>query len=116
MILNSVLNQKLNEEEVVDTTNLFAIDYLKIKVQITNNPEKLSKNMVIPLAKFDDEFQALQHSYSKQWVCGSYNDKIQIKSLNENELLIQLMNNIVLKIDKMSRLSHFANTNININI
>lgn len=89
MVLNSFLNQTINEEEVVETTNLFAVDYLKIKVQITNHPEKLSKNMVIPLTKFDDEFQALQHSYSKQWVCGSYNDQIQIKSLSETELLIQ---------------------------
>jgi|LSQX01.1.fsa_nt_gb II/X family phage/plasmid replication protein len=89
MVLNSVLNQTINEEEVVDTTNLFAIDYLKVKVQITNNPEKLSHGMVIPLAKLNDEFQPLQHSYSKQWVCGSYSDQIQIKSINENELLIQ---------------------------
>ncbi len=89
MVLNSVLNQTINEEEVLCATNLFAIDYLKIKVQITNNPEKLSKNMVIPLAKFDDEFQALQHSYSKQWVCGSYNDQIQVKSVNESELIVQ---------------------------
>ena len=89
MVLSSVLNQTINKEKVVETTNLFAVDYLKIKVQITNHPEQLSKNMVIPLTKFDDEFQALQHSYSKQWVSGSYNDQIQIKSLSETELLIQ---------------------------
>ena len=89
MVLKTVLNQTINDEEVVETTNLFAVDYLKIKVQITNEPEKLSQNMVIPLTKFDGEFQPLQCSYSKQWVCGSYNDHIQIKSLNENELLIQ---------------------------
>lgn len=89
MVLKTVLNQTINDEEVVETTNLFAVDYLKIKVQITNEPEKLSQNMVIPLTKFDGEFQPLQCSYSKQWVCGSYSDQIQIKSLNENELLIQ---------------------------
>ena len=89
MVLNSVLNQTINEEEVVDTTNLFAIDYLKVKVQITNNPERLSDAMVIPFTKLDDEFHLLQHSYSKKWVCGSYSDKIQIKAISENELLIE---------------------------
>lgn len=89
MVLKSDVNQMFINNEVVQDRNLFAIDYLKVKVQIRNDPEKLSKNMVIPLAKFDDEFQPLQCSYSKQWVCGSYNDHIQIKSLNENELLIQ---------------------------
>ena len=89
MVTNSFSNQLLNKEDVKSSTNLFAIDNLKIKVQITNNPEKLSHGMVIPLAKLNDEFQPLQHSYSKQWVCGSYSDQIQIKSINENELLIQ---------------------------
>lgn len=89
MALNNVLNQEVNNKDVLEDKNLFAIDYLKIKVEITNDPERLSKNMVIPLAKFDGEFQPLQHTYSKQWVCGSYSDQIQIKSINENEILIQ---------------------------
>lgn len=89
MVLNNVLNQEINNEEVLEAKNLFAIDYLKIKVQITNNPLELSQDMVIPLTKFDGKFQPLQESYSKQWVCGSHNDKIQIKSINENEIQIK---------------------------
>ncbi|WP_228271911.1 phage/plasmid replication protein, II/X family [Acinetobacter soli] len=89
MVLNNVFNQKVNNEEVLEAKNLFAIDYLKLKVEITNNPLELSQDMVIPLTKFDGEFQPLQESYSKQWVCGSYNDHIQIKAINKNEMLIQ---------------------------
>ncbi|MCH7310613.1 phage/plasmid replication protein, II/X family [Acinetobacter sp. ANC 4805] len=89
MVLNNVLNQEINNEEVLEAKNLFAIDYLKLKVEITNNPLELSQDMVIPLTKFDGEFQPLQESYSKQWVCGSHNDKIQIKSINENEIQIK---------------------------
>lgn len=78
MVLSSVLNQTINNEEVLEAKHIFAIDYLKVKVEITNNPLELSQNMVIPLTKFDGEFQPLQESYSKQWVCGSY--KYQLKS------------------------------------
>ena len=88
MVLNNVLNQQINNEEVLEAKHIFAIDYLKVKVEITNNPLELSQNMVIPLTKFDGEFQPLQESYSKQWVCGSYNDHIQIKAINKNEILI----------------------------
>ena len=31
MVLKTVLNQTINDEEVVETTNLFAVDYLKIR-------------------------------------------------------------------------------------
>lgn len=89
MVLNNFLNQEVNNKEVLEAKNLFAIDYLKLKVQITNNPLELSQDMVIPLTKFDGEFQPLQESYSKQWVCGSHNDHIQIKAINKNEILIQ---------------------------
>ena len=57
MVLNNVLNQEINNEEVLEAKNLFAIDYLKLKVEITNNPLELSQDMVIPLTKFDGEFQ-----------------------------------------------------------
>lgn len=39
MVLKTVLNQTINDEEVVETTNLFAVDYLKIKVQIEVDQE-----------------------------------------------------------------------------
>ena len=124
MVLNNVLNQRINNKEVLEAKNLFAIDYLKIKVQITNNPLKLSQNMVIPLTKFDGEFQPLQESYSKQWVCGSYNDHIQIKAIDEKEILIQgnlfkwlngqnvtgTTDLIQLVLDTVTRLSQIFNT------
>lgn len=124
MVLNNVLNQQINNKEALEAKNLFAIDYLKIKVQITNNPLKLSQNMVIPLTKFDGEFQPLQESYSKQWVCGSYNDHIQIKAIDEKEILIQgnlfkwlngqnvtgTTDLIQLVLDTVTRLSQIFNT------
>jgi hypothetical protein len=124
MVLNNVLNQEINNEEVLEAKNLFAIDYLKLKVEITNNPLELSQDMVIPLTKFDGEFQPLQESYSKQWVCGSYNDHIQIKAINKNEILIQgnlfkwlngqnvigTTNLTQLVLDTVTRLSQIFNT------
>lgn len=89
MVLNNVLNQQINNDGMLEAKNLYAIDYLKIKVRITNNPLNLSTNMVIPLSKMDGEFQPLKESYSKQWVCGSYNDHIQIKAIDKKEILIQ---------------------------
>ena len=124
MVLSNVLNQQINNEEVLEAKHIFAIDYLKVKVEITNNPLELSQNMVIPLTKFDGEFQPLQESYSKQWVCGSYNDHIQIKAINKNEILIhgnlfKWLNGqnvtgttdlIQLVLDTVNRLSQIFNT------
>lgn len=76
-------------QEVNLSSNLFAIDYLKIKVSVTNNPNLISDKVVVPYIKCDGEFTQGQESYSKKWVQGSHSSQIQIKSLNDRELLIQ---------------------------
>lgn len=89
MVFKCELNQYVVDKGLTESGGLFAIDYLKVKVQVTNNPEKLSNNIIIPLTKFNDEFKQLKCSYGKQWVHGSYNTCIRVKSLGENELLIE---------------------------
>lgn len=87
IIQNFNLNLLNNEGKA--NLNLYAIDYLKIEIQLTNNPSELSEKVVIPFVKCGTEYFPQQESYSQQWVGGSYNDQIQIKSKNENTLLIQ---------------------------
>ena len=87
IIRQSNLNLSTNEEEA--NLNLYAIDYLKIEIQLTNNPSELSEKVVVPFVKCGTEYFPQQESYGQQWIQGSYGDQIQIKSKNENTLLIQ---------------------------
>ena len=87
IIQKSNLNLSTNEEEA--NLNLYAIDYLKIEIQLTNNPSELSEKVVIPFVKCGTEYFPQQESYGQQWIQGSHGDQIQIKSKNENTLLIQ---------------------------
>jgi len=87
IIQKSNLNLSTNKEEA--NLNLYAIDYLKIEIQLTNNPSELSEKVVIPFVKCGTEYFPQQESYGQQWIQGSHGDQIQIKSKNENTLLIQ---------------------------
>lgn len=87
IIQKSNLNLSTNEEEA--NLNLYAIDYLKIEIQLTNNPSELSEKVVIPFVKCGTEYFPQQESYGQQWIQGSHGDQIQIKSKNENTLIIQ---------------------------
>ena len=82
-------NLNLSNNEGKANLNLYAIDYLKIEIPLTNDSIRLSEKVVIPYIKCDGEYRPQQESYSQQWVDGSYNDRIQIKSKNQNTLLIQ---------------------------
>ena len=82
-------NLNLSNNEGKANLNLYAIDYLKIEIQLTNNPSELSEKVVIPFVKCGTEYFPQQESYGQQWIQGSYGDQIQIKSKNENTLLIQ---------------------------
>lgn len=83
------LNLNLSTNGVKTKLNLYAIDYLKIEVQLTNNPSELSEKVVVPFIKFDGEYSQQQESYGEQWVLGSHNDRIQVKSKNANTLVIK---------------------------
>jgi hypothetical protein len=87
IIQNFNLNLLNNEGKA--NLNLYAIDYLKIEIQLTNNPSELSEKVVIPFVKCGTEYFPQQESYGQQWIQGSHGDQIQIKSKNENTLLIQ---------------------------
>ena len=86
-IQNLNLNLATNEEK--PKLNLYAIDYLKIEVQLTNNPSELSEKVVIPFIKCDGEFQQQPESYGQKWIAGSYGNQLKIKSKNENTLHIE---------------------------
>ena len=89
MIQNLNLNHNLAANEEKPKLNLYAIDYLKIEIQLTNNPTVLSEKVVVPFIKFDGEYSRQQESYSQQWVHGSHNDRIQVKAKNANTIVMQ---------------------------
>src|SRR5690606_11141757 len=82
------LNLSTNKEEA--NLNLYAIDYLKIEIQLTNKPSELSEKVVIPFIKIEDgKYQQQQESYGQKWIQGSYGNQIKIKSKNENTLTVE---------------------------
>lgn len=86
-IQNLNLNLATNEEK--PKLNLYAIDYLKVELQLTNNPSELSEKVVVPFIKFDGEYQQQQESYGQKWIIGSHGNQLKIKSKNENTVLIE---------------------------
>ncbi|MES5555125.1 phage/plasmid replication protein, II/X family [Acinetobacter baumannii] len=84
---NLNLNLATNEEK--PKLNLYAIDYLKVELQLTNNPSKLSEKVVVPFIKFDGEYQQQQESYGQKWIIGSHGNQLKIKSKNENTVFIE---------------------------
>ncbi|HFG7035088.1 phage/plasmid replication protein, II/X family [Acinetobacter baumannii] len=65
------------------------MDYLKVELQLTNNPSKLSEKVVVPFIKFDGEYQQQQESYGQKWIIGSHGNQLKIKSKNENTVFIE---------------------------
>ncbi|WP_322900182.1 phage/plasmid replication protein, II/X family [Acinetobacter sp. WCHA55] len=84
---NLNLNLATNEEK--PKLNLYAIDYLKVELQLTNNPSELSEKVVVPFIKFDGEYQQQQESYGQKWIIGSHGNQLKIKSKNENTVFIE---------------------------
>ena len=82
------LTQSTNEVET--NLNLYAIDYLKLELKITNQPNELSNKVVIPFIKsIEGEYQQQQESYGQEWIQGSYGNQLKVKAKNSNTLLVE---------------------------
>ncbi|MEB5929342.1 phage/plasmid replication protein, II/X family [Acinetobacter schindleri] len=88
MIKNFNLTQATNE--VKANLNLYAIDYLKLELKITNKPNELSNKVVIPFIKsIEGEYQQQQESYGQEWIQGSYGSQLKVKAKNSSTLLVE---------------------------
>lgn len=69
--------------------NYYMVDWLKIKVKINHNPEQLNNGLRFDVAKVDSEYTEPTVSYKELWLTEpSYDNKIKIKSLKDDTLLI----------------------------
>ena len=84
------LTQSTNEVKANLNLNLYAIDYLKLELKITNQPNELSNKVVIPFIKsIEGEYQQQQESYGQEWIQGSYGNQLKVKAKNSNTLLVE---------------------------
>lgn len=84
------LNLTQSTNEVKANLNLYAIDYLKLELKITNKPNELSKKVVIPFIKsIEGEYQQQQESYGQEWIQGSYGSQLKVKAKNSSTLLVE---------------------------
>lgn len=67
----------------------YMVDWLKIKVNINHNQEQLNNGLRFDVSKIDDEYSEPIVSYKELWLTEpSYDNRLKIKSLKDNTLLI----------------------------
>lgn len=72
-----------------ENNNYYMVDWLKIKVNINHNQEQLNNGLRFDVSKIDDEYSEPIVSYKELWLTEpSYDNRLKIKSLKDNTLLI----------------------------
>ena len=67
----------------------YMVDWLKVKVNVNHDPEKLNSGLRFDVSKIDDEYSEPIISYKELWFTEpSYDNRLKIKSLKDNTLLI----------------------------
>lgn len=72
-----------------ENNNYYMVDWLKIKVNINHNQEQLNNGLRFDVSKVDSEYTEPRVSYKEMWLTEpSYDNKLKIKSLKDDTLLI----------------------------
>lgn len=72
-----------------ENNNYYMVDWLKIKVKINHNQEQLNDGLRFDVSKVDSEYTEPRVSYKEMWLSEpSYDNKLKIKSLKDDTLLI----------------------------
>lgn len=67
----------------------YMVDWLKVKVKVNHDPEQLNSGLRFDVSKIDDEYSEPIVSYKELWLTEpSYDNRLKIKSLKDNTLLI----------------------------
>ena len=75
-----------NQTTINEDKNLYAVDWLKVEVNVNHNRDSINDGLIAYCAKNDYDNPTL--SYKKMKV-GSFNTHLEIKSVADNKLIIQ---------------------------
>ena len=79
----------MNKTATTIQDNYYMVDWLKIKVKINHNQEQLNNGLRFDVSKVDSEYTEPRVSYKEMWLSEpSYDNKLKIKSLKDDTLLI----------------------------
>ena len=67
----------------------YMVDWLRVKVEVAHNPDKLNDGMRFDVAKTGDSYSEPMKSYKEIWLTEpSYSSKLKVKSTKDGTLLI----------------------------
>lgn len=71
------------------TSQGYMVDWLRVRVEVDHNPEKLSSGLRVDLLKIGNDYGEPMHSYREMWITEpSYSNKLKVKSTKDGTLLI----------------------------
>lgn len=81
---------KVYMDNTVEQANQgYMVDWLRVRVEVDHNPEKLSSGLRVDLLKIGNDYGEPMHSYREMWITEpSYSNKLKVKSTKDGTLLI----------------------------
>lgn len=71
------------------TSQGYMVDWLRVRVEVEHNPDKLNDGMRFDVAKTGDSYSEPMKSYKEIWITEpSYSNKLKVKSTKDGTLLI----------------------------
>lgn len=71
------------------TSQGYMVDWLRVRVEVNHNPEKLNDGLRFDVVKTGDSYGELLKSYKEVWVSEpSYDNRLKVKSTKDGSLLI----------------------------
>ena len=71
------------------TSQGYMVDWLRVRVEVDHNPDKLNDGMRFDVAKTGDSYSEPMKSYKEIWITEpSYSNKLKVKSTKDGTLLI----------------------------
>ena len=68
----------------------YMVDWLKVKVKVNHNPDELNNGIRFDAVRAGDSYSEPMKSYKEMWITEpSYSNKLKVKSMKDNTLLIE---------------------------
>lgn len=68
----------------------YMVDWLKVKVKVNHNPNELNNGIRFDAVRTGDSYSEPMKSYKEMWITEpSYSNKLKVKSMKDNTLLIE---------------------------
>lgn len=80
----------MNNNTVEKDNQYYMVDWLKVKVKVDHNPDELNNGIRFDAIRAGNSYSELMKSYKEMWITEpSYSNKLKVKSVKDNTLLIE---------------------------